>query len=174
MLYENLLVWMDDIVFFNKTEGEFMHKFYARVFEYGLSLNANKNCLRLREVSWCGRLIDGEGVRLDPERVLSLRALPLLANGDLQKLLCAATGSARLSSTTHRRTSLCGPSWTLPSRVAAASSATPKASISSGRAKTNISTALSLTVWRTRGSSSSPMMKPRCECVRTRPTVGGG
>ncbi|KAJ0392214.1 hypothetical protein P43SY_008832 [Pythium insidiosum] len=94
MLYENVLVWVDDIVVFAKTAEEFiavLRKFFGRMREYGLKLNAAKCCLFAREIEWCGRLIDGNGVRHDPERVSALRSLPVPQSAaDLQKLLCAA------------------------------------------------------------------------------------
>ncbi|GMF12467.1 unnamed protein product [Phytophthora lilii] len=94
MLYKNLLVWVDDIVIFAKTVEEFLdviRKFFARLREYGLKLNAKKSCLFARQISWCGRLIDGEGVRHDPERVAALSSLPLPSTAAaLQKLLCAS------------------------------------------------------------------------------------
>jgi transposase InsO family protein len=94
MLYDNLLIWVDDIVVFARTAEEFiavLRKFFARLHEYGLKLNAKKSCLYAKEISWCGRIIDGEGVRHDPERVAALSSLPRPGTAaDLQKLLCAA------------------------------------------------------------------------------------
>ncbi|OWZ06815.1 RNA-dependent DNA polymerase [Phytophthora megakarya] len=41
-------------------------------------------------MSWCGRIIDGEGVRQDPERLSGLVSLPLPQTAaDLQRFLCA-------------------------------------------------------------------------------------
>ncbi|KAE8980839.1 hypothetical protein PR001_g24179 [Phytophthora rubi] len=92
MLYENVLIWVDDMVLFAKTAEEFiavLRKFFSRIHEYGLKLNAKKSCLYPRKIAWCGRIIDGEGVRHDPERVAALSSLPLPATAaDLQKLLC--------------------------------------------------------------------------------------
>ncbi|KAE8969903.1 hypothetical protein PR003_g28562, partial [Phytophthora rubi] len=94
MLYDNVLIWVDDIVVFARTVEEFLavlKKFFERLRQYGLKLNAKKSCLFAREISWCGRLIDGTGVRHDPERVDALCSLPLPATAaDLQRLLCAA------------------------------------------------------------------------------------
>ncbi|KAJ0390850.1 hypothetical protein P43SY_011782 [Pythium insidiosum] len=88
------MVWVDDIVVFAKTADEFitvLRKFFDRMREYGLKLNAAKCCLFAREIEWCGRLVDGDGVRHDPERVSALRSLPVPQSAaDLQKLLCAA------------------------------------------------------------------------------------
>ncbi|KAE9046006.1 hypothetical protein PR001_g4734 [Phytophthora rubi] len=93
MLYENVLIWVDDIVVLAKTAEEFiavLRKFFSRIHEYGLKLNAKKSCLYAREISWCGRIIDGDGVRHDPERVTALSSLPLpVTAADLQKILCA-------------------------------------------------------------------------------------
>ncbi|GMF64571.1 unnamed protein product [Phytophthora lilii] len=94
MLYKNLLMWVDDIVIFAKTVEELLdviRKFSARLREYGLKLNTKKSGLFARQISWCGRLIAGEGVRHDPERVAALSSLPLPSTAAaLQKLLCAS------------------------------------------------------------------------------------
>ncbi|GMF43908.1 unnamed protein product [Phytophthora fragariaefolia] len=93
MLYEKL-IWVDGIVVFAKTAEEFiavLRKLFSRIHEYRLKLNAKKSFLHAREISWCGRVIDGDGVRHDPERVAALSSLPLPAKAaDLQKILCAA------------------------------------------------------------------------------------
>ncbi|GMF18154.1 unnamed protein product [Phytophthora lilii] len=94
VLYKNLLVWVNDIVVFTKTVEEFLdvsRKFFVRLREYGLKLDAKKSCLFARQISWCDRLIDGEGVRHDYERVAALSSLPLPSTAAaLQKLLCAS------------------------------------------------------------------------------------
>jgi hypothetical protein len=79
MLYDNLLIWVDDIVVFARTAEEFiavLRKFFARLHEYGLKLNAKKSCLYAKEISWCGRIIDGEGVRHDPSWYFLARLPP--------------------------------------------------------------------------------------------------
>ncbi|ETN19922.1 hypothetical protein PPTG_03038 [Phytophthora nicotianae INRA-310] len=43
-----------------------------------------------RSIKWYGKVIDGEGVRHDRERIAALRAMPLPSTvGDLQQFLCA-------------------------------------------------------------------------------------
>ncbi|GMF45514.1 unnamed protein product [Phytophthora fragariaefolia] len=78
MLYENVIIWVDDIVVFAKPAEEFiavLRKFFSRIHEYGLKLNAKKSCLYAREISWCGHIIDDDGLRHNPERVAALSSL---------------------------------------------------------------------------------------------------
>ena len=45
----------------------------------------------LRQVKWCGRIIDGEGVQLDPSRLQTLLQMPHPQSGaELQKFVCAS------------------------------------------------------------------------------------
>eukprot|EP00644_Phytophthora_capsici_P008872 jgi/Phyca11/102293/e_gw1.6.1076.1 len=50
-----------------------------------------KGELYAQAVKWCGKIVDGAGVKHDPARVDALHALPLPSNaGELQHFLCAA------------------------------------------------------------------------------------
>ncbi|GMF38684.1 unnamed protein product [Phytophthora fragariaefolia] len=93
LLYKGALIWIDDIIIYGRTEKEFLANlqlFYELTAKYRLKLNAKKSVLMSFEVSWCGRIIDGEGVRQDPERLSGLVSLPLPKTAaDLQRFLCA-------------------------------------------------------------------------------------
>ncbi|POM67205.1 Hypothetical protein PHPALM_16832 [Phytophthora palmivora] len=92
LLYKGALVWIDDVIVYGKTEEEFLANlklFYELTAEYRLKLNAKKSVLMSFEVSWCGRIIDGEGIRQDPQRLSGLVSLPLPKTAaDLQRFLC--------------------------------------------------------------------------------------
>ncbi|OWZ13442.1 RNA-directed DNA polymerase [Phytophthora megakarya] len=63
---------------------------FSLLNHFGLKLNAKKTSLYQTQVKWCGKLIDGQGIRHDPERINSLRALPYPCTaGELQQFICA-------------------------------------------------------------------------------------
>ncbi|KAE8909796.1 hypothetical protein PF003_g6179 [Phytophthora fragariae] len=93
LLYKGALIWIDDIIVYGRTEEEFLANlrlFYELTAKHHLKLNAKKSVLMAFEVSWCGRIIDGQGIRQDPERLSALVSLPLPQTAaDLQRFLCA-------------------------------------------------------------------------------------
>ncbi|KAH9086373.1 hypothetical protein LEN26_020136, partial [Aphanomyces euteiches] len=93
LLYKNMLVWIDDVLIYAKTYEEYMdvlEKFLSKMEEKNLKLNPQKCELFQRQVKWCGRLIDGHGVKQDPEWIKALNELPYPTNaGELQQFLCA-------------------------------------------------------------------------------------
>ncbi|KAJ0405363.1 hypothetical protein P43SY_000242 [Pythium insidiosum] len=94
MLYESVIVWIDDVVLFAHDEEGYLdelRKFFTIQRDYNLKLSATKNKVFVRSVTSCGRGIDGEAINQDRERVATLVALPLPTNaGELQYFLCAA------------------------------------------------------------------------------------
>ncbi|KAJ0393724.1 hypothetical protein ATCC90586_011174 [Pythium insidiosum] len=63
---------------------------FGRDPRYGLKLHAKKCIFFAREVKWCGKVIDADGVRHCPERIQGLVELPRPETGaDLQQFLCA-------------------------------------------------------------------------------------
>ncbi|TDH65536.1 hypothetical protein CCR75_006505 [Bremia lactucae] len=94
MLYDSLLIWIDDIIGFVATRKQFvdrMDQFFDLTMRHGLKNSVTKSQLLCREVLWCGKLLGEYGVRHDPERLAALSSLPAPANvADLQRLLCAA------------------------------------------------------------------------------------
>lgn len=94
MLFVNVLIYIDDIIIFTPTREEFLavlEEFFARLHAFNLKLSVMKSAVFQSEVQWCGKIVDGHGVRHDPERVSVPRALPPPANAaELQYLPCAA------------------------------------------------------------------------------------
>ncbi|GMF48075.1 unnamed protein product [Phytophthora fragariaefolia] len=94
LLYNAVLIWIDDVILFAKTVEEFLQalrKFFELLREFNLKLNIMKRKLFQLQARWCGRLISGDGVAHDPQQVNTLKALPLpQTTGDLQYFLCAA------------------------------------------------------------------------------------
>lgn len=93
LLYYHLLVWIDDLLLYAKTLDEYLDKLaelFSLVNELGFKLSATKSSVFKKQVKWCGKLIDGSGVRHDPERIGALRALPYPSTaGELQQFICS-------------------------------------------------------------------------------------
>jgi transposase InsO family protein len=93
LLYESVLVWIDDILLYAKNLEEYLKRldmFLALIQRHGLKLNPAKCDLWRSSIKWCGRIIDGHGVRNDPDRVQALCDVPYPSNaGELQQFLCA-------------------------------------------------------------------------------------
>jgi hypothetical protein len=94
LLYKHLLVWVDDLLLYASSIDEYLEKlqrFFFLMNEFGLKLSVKKSSLYQSSVKWCGKLIDGDGVRHDPGRIKALREMPCPSTaGDLQQFLCAA------------------------------------------------------------------------------------
>lgn len=88
------LQWLDDILFHCVTPRvllQALKKFFEICQTYGLKLHASKCQFFLRSVTWCGRVISEEGIRLDPARLVALVNMPRPKSGDqLQQFLCAS------------------------------------------------------------------------------------
>lgn len=75
--------WLDDIVTHARTEDELIDKlemFFKVCEEKNLKLSAKKCLFFLREVTWCGRIVDEDGVRFDPSRLSGLQKTSLPRN----------------------------------------------------------------------------------------------
>ncbi|KAE9164480.1 hypothetical protein PF002_g31591 [Phytophthora fragariae] len=69
LLYKGALIWIDDIIVYGRTEEEFLANlrlFYELTAKHRLKLNAKKSVLMAFEVSWCGRIIDGQDSSRSP------------------------------------------------------------------------------------------------------------
>jgi len=89
----HLLQWLDDFLMHAASETELLRRlgrFFEVCHDFGLKLHARKTHLFLREVNFCGRIIDSKGVRHDPRSLDTLKNMrtPEVA-GDLQRFLCA-------------------------------------------------------------------------------------
>eukprot|EP00644_Phytophthora_capsici_P005172 jgi/Phyca11/96115/e_gw1.1.1847.1 len=93
LLYEHLLVWIDDLLLYAEDIDTYLDKlaeFFSLLNQFGLKLSAKKTSLYQTEAKWCGRLINGDGVRHDPARIDTLRAMPYPTTaGELQQFVCA-------------------------------------------------------------------------------------
>jgi hypothetical protein len=93
LLYKHLLVWIDDLLLYASDIDTYLIKLeelLQLVDHFGLKLSALKSCVYKKEVKWCGKLITGEGVRHDPERVHALTNLPYPSTaGELQQFTCS-------------------------------------------------------------------------------------
>ena len=93
LLYEWLLVWIDDILVYADTVEELLDA-TARMFkaldDAGFKLSPQKSEAFLCEVKWCGRIINKNGVNHDPERIKALQNIPYPINAaELQQFVCA-------------------------------------------------------------------------------------
>eukprot|EP00644_Phytophthora_capsici_P011684 jgi/Phyca11/123290/e_gw1.50.483.1 len=93
-MYRSILVWIDDLLLFARGAEEYLSNlraFFKVVHERRLKLNAKKCVLFDTKVVWCGKVIDGTGVKHSPDRLAALTsmALPPTAAA-LQQFLCAA------------------------------------------------------------------------------------
>eukprot|EP00644_Phytophthora_capsici_P016908 jgi/Phyca11/125627/e_gw1.59.284.1 len=94
LMYQHLLVWIDDLLLYAKDVATYRVKL-ERLFElldfFGFKLSVTKSSLYEPQVKWCGKIITGNGVRHDPERIKALTNLPYPTNAaELQQFLCAA------------------------------------------------------------------------------------
>ncbi|ETK88369.1 hypothetical protein L915_07367 [Phytophthora nicotianae] len=79
----------DGAIHFQKTMEE-LEEFLSLLNQFGLKLSAKKTSLYQTEVKCRGRLINGDGVRYDPERTDTLCAMPYpTIAGKLQQFVCA-------------------------------------------------------------------------------------
>jgi hypothetical protein len=80
MLYDSVLVWIDDILLFANTPADFLKRlrvFFQILRDKDPKLNANKCKLFAPRVIWRGKLVDGEELEHDPARLAALREMPL-------------------------------------------------------------------------------------------------
>ncbi|KAF4128207.1 RNase H-like domain found in reverse transcriptase [Phytophthora infestans] len=93
LLPRSVLVWIDDVLLYARSAGDFLEnleRFFAILRQRKLKLNAKKCKIFAKRVKWCGKLIDGEGVAHDHERLAALRQMPIPPTGAaLQHFLCA-------------------------------------------------------------------------------------
>ena len=76
-LRENFKAWIDDFIIFAKYEGRLL-RMLRRFFEIcrtrNLIVSLPKSDFFLTEATWCGRIIDADGVRFNPENLSGLRS----------------------------------------------------------------------------------------------------
>ncbi|GMF20660.1 unnamed protein product [Phytophthora fragariaefolia] len=93
LLYEYLLIGIDDLLLYANDINVYLDKLaelFSLLNQFGLKLKAKKSSLYQTQVKWCGKVIDGQGIRHDTERVDSLRSLPYPRTaGELQQFVRA-------------------------------------------------------------------------------------
>ena len=93
-LSECLLQWLDDFLLHAATEPELLErlqKFFSLCAKFGLKVHPTKSHLFMKEAHFCGRIIDGDGVRFDPRRLETLLSMsPPERGNELQQFICAA------------------------------------------------------------------------------------
>jgi hypothetical protein len=75
-----MVIYLDDITVFSKTDKEHcchLKRVFLKCRRYGLSLNPKKSLFAMQEGKLLGHIVSAEGVRIDPDRVEALQALPL-------------------------------------------------------------------------------------------------
>lgn len=81
-LRENFKAWIDDFVIF-ATDEDHLLRFFRRLFEIcrtrRLVVSLPKPYFFLTEASWCGRIIDSDGVRFNPKNLSGLQQAIFLA-----------------------------------------------------------------------------------------------
>lgn len=70
--------WLDDILTHTASQAELLDRvelFFQCCQKFNLKLSARKCKVFLCEVSWCSRIIDGQGGRFDPARLSGLQKI---------------------------------------------------------------------------------------------------
>lgn len=73
------LVWLDDVLIYGRTVSELLENLdavLAAIDSVGFKCSAKKCVLLQSQVRWCGKLITGDGIMHDPERVSALTRMP--------------------------------------------------------------------------------------------------
>ncbi|KAF0709107.1 hypothetical protein AaE_012979 [Aphanomyces astaci] len=90
---QGILIWIHDIFVYADTVKEYvdaLESFFDRVAQFGFEQSPAKTKLLTDQVTWCGGIISGDGVKQDPERIEHLCAIPYPTNaGELQQFVCA-------------------------------------------------------------------------------------
>ncbi|POM65946.1 Hypothetical protein PHPALM_18267 [Phytophthora palmivora] len=93
LLYEHLLIWIDHLLLYAADIDTYLVKLgelFSLLNQFGLKLSVKKSSLYQAQVKWCGRVIDGHGIRHDNQRIDSLRAMPYPRTAaELQQFVCA-------------------------------------------------------------------------------------
>ncbi|KAG2783111.1 hypothetical protein PC129_g21185 [Phytophthora cactorum] len=93
LLYQILLIWIDDLLIFANTIEEYLialERLLDLTNVFGLKLSRKKSKLYQKSVTWCGKVIDEHGIHHDPSRIQGLSSMPLPSTaGELQLFICA-------------------------------------------------------------------------------------
>ena len=76
-------IYQDDLTIFSKERFDHidhLRKVFERCRKFGISLNPTKSVLGIDEGKLLGHIISKDGVKIDPERVESIKKVPLPQN----------------------------------------------------------------------------------------------
>lgn len=79
LLNRGVLVYMDDILVYANSTEELLalwDRVFAALGEVGIFANPSKCVLYAERIVWCGHLLSGRGVEVDPVRLAALEAIP--------------------------------------------------------------------------------------------------
>jgi len=98
LLHKGVLVFIDDILLYAKTEeelAELWERVFAALAKYNIYLCTKKTHLLRKEVIWCGKLISAAGRGVDPRRVDAILQVPEPTNGGQLMSFLACTNWIR-------------------------------------------------------------------------------
>lgn len=78
LLYQNVLVWVDDLLIYADTIDELLRcleRLYAQLEQHGLFLGTKKTCLYTQRAKWYGRVLTPDGIKYDREKIQTLHIL---------------------------------------------------------------------------------------------------
>ena len=94
LLWICVLLYLDDLLVFADNEDDLVahiDRVLTLLNERGIKLQPKKATLFAEKVLWCGRLISGEGVTINPAFIETVQHMPYPAHaGELQSFLAAA------------------------------------------------------------------------------------
>ena len=77
--WNSCLVYLDDVVVFGpdfQTHLERLKLVFDRIREAGLTLKAKKCALGVKRMLFLGHIVDSEGIKMDPEKIVAVRDFP--------------------------------------------------------------------------------------------------
>ncbi len=93
LLYRRVLVYLDDLLVHGETEAQLLEaieQVFACLDAVGIKLHPKKCVMWSKEVEWCGHVISGTGVKIQPQRIDALCQLPAPSTAaELQQFLAA-------------------------------------------------------------------------------------
>jgi hypothetical protein len=83
LLGKIIVVYFDDLTIFSKERGshfDHLRQVLLRCHQFGISLNPKKTIFSVMEGNILGHIVSQEGVKVDPERVVEIKRIPLPTN----------------------------------------------------------------------------------------------
>lgn len=90
---DDLILWVDDILAYGRDVSSLIDTLeyvFQCCVERNILLSAHKCELYLEDVSWCGRLINAQGIQFDPAYLQGIESIDFPKTvGDLQQFICS-------------------------------------------------------------------------------------